>query len=210
MRRAQIFGKTLFVDLMMGTLVVITCLLIVSNAIEKAKRKQLEDANIRTEGIYAIVAEWPDASGDDVDLHVRDPAGNTAFFNSRDVGLMHLEHDDQGTLSDQAQTVNGKVTVAKNEERVVLRGIIAGEYVVNLHMYNKRDPKPTTVKIRLVRLKGVDSEVIVRERTLANKGDEQTAFRFTLGTDDSVSGINELPRSILGVDGPARPVPGGL
>ena len=210
MRRAQIFGKTLFVDLMMGTLVVVTCLLIVSNAIEKAKRQQLEDANIRTEGHFAIVAEWSDASADDVDLHVRDPAGNTAFFNARDVGLMHLEHDDQGTLSDQAQTIGGKVIVAKNEERVVIRGIIPGEYVVNLHMYNKRDTKPTAVTVRLVRLKGVDSEVIRKERTLPNRGDERTAFRFTLSEDGSVSNINELSRSILGVDGPMSPVPGGL
>jgi hypothetical protein len=208
LKRAQIFGKTLFVDLMMSTLVVVTCLLIVSNAIEKAKRKQLEDANIRTEGIYAIAADWSDASADDIDLYVRDPAGNTAFFNSRDVGLMHLEHDDQGTLSDQAQTVSGKVVVTKNEERVVLRGIIAGEYVVNVHMYNKRDPKPTKVRIRLVRLKGLDSEVIVKERTLPSRGVEQTAFRFTLGADEAVSGINELQRSILGADSPMGPMPG--
>ena len=34
--RPQIFGKTLFVDLMMSTLIVVTALLMASNAIEKA------------------------------------------------------------------------------------------------------------------------------------------------------------------------------
>lgn len=198
-RKPQLFGKTLFVDLMMSTLVVVTALLIASNAVEKEKqRKALEEASIRTDGAYAVTVEWPDGSLDDVDLYVRDPAGNIAYFSSRDVGLMHLEHDDQGAASDNAKTEAGSVTVERNEERVILRGIMAGEYVVNVHMYNKRDPSTTPVTVSLYRLKGEDEEVAKRELALVNKGEETTAFRFTLNADGSFVGSNTLSRSLVG------------
>lgn len=210
-RRQQIFGKTLFVDLMMGTLVVVTALLIASNAAEKAKKQKAEQtAGLRTEGKYAIIMEWPNKSPDDVDLYVRDPAGNIAFFNSRDVGLMHLDHDDQGTASDKAQTSNGTVSIELNEERVILRGIMEGEYTVNVHMYDKRSGEPTPVTVSLYRLKGEDTEVLKKVRTLVRSGDEQTAFRFTVKRDESLTDVNDLQRSLLGSVPHQGPGPRGL
>lgn len=209
-RRPQLFGKTLFVDLMMSTLVVVTALLIASNAVEKekAQQKQTKDeAGLRTDGKYAVVMEWPDASTDDVDLYVQDPSGKIAFFSARDIGLMHLEHDDQGAVSDRTRTARGEVTVEKNEERVILRGVIPGEYVVNVHMYDKRSPAPTPVTIRLYRLRGEDAELVSKERVLRRSGDEATAFRFTVKDDGSVGEINELDRSLVG--GGKAPQSGG-
>ncbi|HTM68510.1 MAG TPA: hypothetical protein VL426_04370 [Candidatus Binatia bacterium] len=213
-RRPQLFGKTLFVDLMMGTLVVVTALLIASNAAEKAKKQKAEQqAGLRTEGKYAIIMEWPNKSPDDVDLYVRDPAGNIAFFNARDLGLMHLDHDDQGTVSDKAQSSNGTVSIELNEERVILRGIMEGEYTVNVHMYDKRSPEPTPVTVSLYRLKGEDTEVLKKVRTLVRSGDEQTAFRFTVKRDESLTDVNDLQRSLVGAvpqqRGPRGFVPGG-
>ena len=198
-KRPQLFGKTLFVDLMMSTLVVVTALLIASNAVEKEKQqKAIEEASIRTDGEYAITMVWPDGSMDDVDLYVRDPAGKIAFFSARDVGLMHLEHDDQGASSDQEKTGSGNVQVDRNEERVILRGTIPGEYTVNAHMYGKRDPQPTTVTIRLFKLKGDDTQVAMRSVTLARDGAEMTAFRFIVNADGSLAEINQLQRSLVG------------
>ena len=202
-RRAQLFGKTLFVDLMMSTLVVVTALLIASNAVEKEKqRRALEEASIRTDGFYAIVMEWPDSSQDDVDLYVRDPSGNIAYFSSRDVGLMHLEHDDQGTVSDTAETQDGRIAVERNEERVILRGTMTGEYTVNVHLYNRRGRSPTPVTVRLIRLRGEDDEVVNKSVTLSVSGDERTAFRFTLNAAGAVSGTNELQRRMTGGGAP--------
>ncbi|HSD12367.1 MAG TPA: hypothetical protein VLC10_02300 [Patescibacteria group bacterium] len=200
-RRPQLFGKTLFVDLMMSTLVVVTALLIASSAVEKEKAQQKEArdaANLRTEGKYAIVMEWPDASPDDVDLYVQDPTGKVVYFSARDLGLMHLEHDDQGAVSDRTRTARGVVAVEKNEERVILRGVMPGEYVVNVHMYDKRDPQPTPVTISLYRLRGEDAEIVKKERVLRRSGDEATAFRFTVKDDETVGEVNELDRSLVG------------
>ena len=187
--RPQIFGKTLFVDLMMSTLIVVTALLIASNAAEREEKKPKKEDGLATVGIYAIVASWPDAMPDDVDLHVRDPSGQEVYYNARDLGLMHLEHDDQGQVSD----TSGGVTVRKNEERVVIRGAVPGEYVVRVHMYAKHAPNPTRVAIRLVSLKGEDADVVAKERVLASDGQWETAFRFTLSADEKASNVNELP-----------------
>lgn len=195
-RRPQLFGKTLFTDVMMSTLVMVVGMLMLSHATRKAKKAQ--DGNIVTEGKYAVVMSWADGSSDDVDLYVRDPAGNVAFFQGRDAGLMHLEHDDTGANSDTIMSQGATFAVEKNEERTILRGIIPGEYVVNVHMYRKGDPKPVPVSIRLLRLQGPDADVTQANRVLRFDGDEQTAFRFTLAADGSVSGINELPRAIVG------------
>ena len=204
-RRPQLFGKTLFVDLMMGTLVVVTALLIASNAAEKAKKTKTEQqAGLRTEGKYAIIMSWPNKSPDDVDLYVRDPAGNIAYFNARDLGLMHLDHDDQGTVSDKTQSSNGTVSIELNEERVILRGVIQGEYTVNVHMYSKQGGEPTPVTVSLYKLKGEDTEIAQKVRTLVRNGDEQTAFRFTIRADESITDLNDLQRPLVGATGDGR------
>lgn len=200
-QRPQLFGKTLFVDLMMSTLVVITALLMASNAVEKNK-KIVEESGLATEGKYAVVMDWPNDSEDDVDLYVRDPRGNVAFFQGRDTGLMHLEHDDRGARGDRVSSNGTTVAVEKNEERTIIRGIIPGEYTVNVHMFSKHSRSDVPVTVRLVKLKGMDADVINRVRVLSRNGQQATAFRFTLHEDGSVSDINELPAAIVGQGGP--------
>jgi hypothetical protein len=195
-QRPQLFGKTLFVDLMMSTLIVITSLLMASNAVEKAQKAKLE-ANLKTDGLYAIVVEWPDASADDVDLYVRDPRGRIVYFAARDIGLSHLEHDDQGTVSDRSQGGGTEPAVLRNEERVIVRGIFPGEFTVNVHMFGKRSPAPTEVKIVLYRLRGEDEVLVTKHCMLSKDGDEETAFRFTMDAVGSVTDINELSQQLV-------------
>ena len=210
--RPQLFGKTLFVDLMMSTLVVVTSLLMASIAIEKAK-KTPKDANMRMEGEYAIVIAWPDDSTDDVDLYVRDPDGKIAYFGSHDVGLMHLEHDDQGGVSDSVRTHgrgghrDADIKVQRNGERAVLRGIIPGEYIVNVHMYNKRAVEATPVSVILYRLKGEGSALVQKQAWLRAMGDEVTVFRLTLQEDGSCGEVNQLQFRMVG--GVAQHAQGG-
>jgi hypothetical protein len=199
-QRPQLFGKTLFVDLMMSTLVVITALLMASNAVEKNK-KIVQEAGLATEGKFAIIMDWPNGSEDDVDLYVRDPRGNVAFFQGRDTGLMHLEHDDRGTRGDKLDSNGKMIAVDKNEERTIIRGIIPGEYTVNVHMFSKHGRGDVPVTVRLVRLKGMDADVIRKERVLSRSGQQATAFRFTLEEDGSVTNVNELPAALVGEGG---------
>lgn len=198
-RRSQGFAKTFFVDFLLMSYACMVGLMMLNN---QAREKQLQEimANIRTDGLYAVTMEWPDKSLDDLDLYVADPDGNIAYFSARDVGLMHLEHDDQGYVSDTSMTSSGEVKVERNEERIILRAALPGEYVVNAHMYNKRDPQPTKVTFKLFMLRSMGGAVVERVREIAVKGDEVTAFRFTLKSNGSVAGVNELERKLTGAD----------
>ncbi|MEK7545931.1 MAG: hypothetical protein AAB554_02530 [Patescibacteria group bacterium] len=209
----QIFGKTLFVDFLLGMLVVVTALLRVSNAVEKEERRQekKQESSIETDGLYAIVATWPAEVNDDIDLYVQDPSGNIIFYASATAELMHLEYDDRGDVGDTAMTSSGEVRVDINRERAIIRGGMAGEYAVNVHMFAKRHASPTTVRVALYRLRGDDTEVLAKEVVLKLDGDEVTAFRFTLSAEGEKTGDNSLPVSLTGeAAAAADPQQGGI
>lgn len=180
-----------FLDLLWNTLlgfVVLFVLAFISISDEKSQSKGLP-----TLGEYAVVVKWDDKSEDDVDTYVSDPNGNIAFFRAREVGLMHLERDDLGASNDTTKSDDGNIIkVEGNEERVILRGIVPGEYIVNVHMFRKRDPTPTKVGVSLLDIQGRGGTVTEREITLEKDGDEETAFRFTLTTEGRVTDINRL------------------
>lgn len=181
-----------FIDLCLNTLFVFIVLFVMS-----PKQKQTE-ASAPTAGEYMIVVTWSDKSEDDVDTYVLDPKGYLVYFRRREDGLMHLERDDLGERNDVIQNENGESYLfEKNEERVIIRGIIPGEYVVNVHMYLKRTLNdPTRVQIALMKLQGQDEEITKKEVVLKDSGDEETAFRFTLAADGRVANISTLKRSL--------------
>lgn len=183
-----------FIDICLNTLLVFIVLFVLT-----PKKKQ-EEAAIKTEGEYLITFHWDEKSNDDVDAYVRDPGAHLVFFRRREDGLMHLERDDLGRRNDVIQSKGQEIQVEKNEERVVLRGLVPGEYVVNAHMYRKEDQTPTAVKVTLIKIRGADQEITNREVTLEATGDEKTAFRFTLDAKGDVSNINHLPRSLTKIE----------
>ena len=71
-----------------------------------------------------------------------------------------------------------------------------GEYVVNVHMYTKRDERletPVTVQLDQIN----PFQIVVRKKVvLLERGDEKTAFRFIVDNDNEVVSINDLPKSL--------------
>lgn len=150
-------------------------------------------SSIETPGKYIIQITWPTGMDNDVDLWVQNPKGDKVWFADQDLGLMHLEHDDLGLYND----VGGTRIVVENTERVVIRGIFPGEYIVNVHLYKRNDIGPTPVTVELFRVVGQDKKIISKEVLLINQGDEKTAFRFTLNRNERVTDINELQTSLV-------------
>lgn len=150
---------------------------------------------------YAVILTWPATSADDLDLYVEDPAGRIVYFAAKDAGVMHLEHDDLGS---------GASAYGKGQphfERVVIRGLETGEFVANVHVYTKRVVGRTPATVELWRLEGRDARLVSRRLLMGAKGDEQTAFRFTLTADGGTTGLNRLPKSLVG--SLANPAGGG-
>ena len=103
--------------------------------IKEKNTKSKHDIEIKAE--FIITVTWQSDQDCDVDTYVQDPNENLVFFKSRESGLMHLDRDDLGYKND---SINNQLQYNENREVVTLRGISEGEYVVNVHMFNKSAP----------------------------------------------------------------------
>ena len=194
-----------FLDLLFNTLLCFAALFSLAFVmINPSKKNKTVDAKAE----FLITVTWPSDIDYDVDTYVEDPNGNLVAFNRREQGLMHLDRDDVGFSSDRLQTPFGIVEYKQNREMVSLRGIVPGEYVVNVHMYTKRseEEKETPVTILLEKINPyrvvTGSNVILKQ-----KGDEKTAFRFVLNDEGEVTNINKLEKSLTSKN--PRPSPLG-
>ena len=163
-----------------------------------AKEKDVEEKSD-----FIIVLTWDDESGDDIDLWVRDPLGHILSFRNRGVGMMHLDRDDLGLSNDKVKGPDGKVVyVYRNKEVVSLRGYSKGEYLVNVHVYNKKlwkDGKMhrSNIKVELIKLNPY-AEVTQAEFVGIGRGQEFTAFHFTLNDEGEVIGIRDDREPLIG------------
>jgi hypothetical protein len=190
-------SNTAFLDIIMNMMMVFMVLFALAALQIRPEVKEKRKPVLPTDGKFALVLTWPDKSKSDVDLYVMDPTGRVAFFRQRDVGLMNLEYDDLGQRSDMQDTAHGKIAIEKNMERTILRGVVPGEYVVNVHMYSMLEHEPIDVTVRLFRLIGDDTEIIKKTKRLTFHGHEVTMFRFTLTADNQVRNVNEMERPIV-------------
>ncbi len=148
---------------------------------------------------YILTVTWEDNSPDDIDTWIEDPDGQVIWFRSPEAGLLHLDRDDRGQLNDTI-TVNGEeVENPLNQEVVTLRGVVKGEYIVNLHYYASQTEKPVDVNIRLVKVNPALEVVYYGTVKLENSGDEKTALRFRISTDGKISNINFLPKQLVSI-----------
>lgn len=157
-------------------------------------KKIEEDRKIRATAEFVISTVWAKGSDNDIDTYVEDPLGNLVFFKRREEGLMHLDRDDLGRRSDTIKTADGQIfQVPENREIVTIRGIIPGEYVVNVHLYLARETTASTpVTVQLEKLN--PQVVLITKNTieLEKSGDERTAFRFTIDEKGDVTNTNTL------------------
>jgi hypothetical protein len=144
-------------------------------------------------GYYAVQMTTPVGRLDDVDLYVRDPDGNVAYFDAMNVGLMTLEHD---VIPGATETLGATRGDDCDCERTILRGVVPGTYVVNVHMYNSVDGRPDPVTVTLWSMasgRPITSTTV----TLRANGDVATPFRFTLGPAGNVVRVDRLPDDIV-------------
>ena len=162
-----------------------------------------KDKDIEEKSDFIVILTWDDESGDDIDLWMRDPLGNILSFKNREDALMHLDRDDLGLSNDKVQLPDGKIEyVYRNKEVASLRGTHEGEYLVNIHVYNKKPWKdssirPSNIRVELIKLNPY-SEVTQAEFIGSKRGQEFTAFHFTLDEDGEVIGIRDEREPLIG------------
>ena len=181
-----------FLDLLFNTLLCFAALFSLAFIlINPSKKNKTVDAKAE----FIITVIWPSEMDDDVDTYVEDPEGNLIAFNRREQGLMHLDRDDTGLSFDTISTSFGLVEYKENREMVTIRGYVPGEYVVNVHMYTKREDAETPVTIILEKINPY-KVVTGRNVVLKVKGDEKTAFRFTVDDEGKVIQTNQLEKGL--------------
>jgi hypothetical protein len=184
------FSVVLFKALQVLAFLFFIALLIVA---PKAK-----EGKVDSKAEFLITVDWPDNHPDDIDTFVQDPLGNVAWFRRREAGFMVLDRDDRGGINDFVMVNGKKQLTATRQELVSIRGIVAGEYTVNVYHFTALTGQAVPVTVTVQKLNPV-AKIIAKETIELEKGstEERTAVRFTLDAKGAVTDTSHIQRSIL-------------
>ena len=138
------------------------------------RKAEEEPQDHRAPGNVIVEIHWPRDLPHDVDLWVRAPRDVPVGFYNQGSEYFNLLRDDLGDEAD-ATGLNYEISYS--------RGIPAGEYVVNVHMYGLlpaglRIPVRAVVSVR--RQFDVARQILETTVELVRHNQEETAFRFRL------------------------------
>lgn len=159
--------------------------------------QQKEDGKVDSKAEFFISMTWPDDHRDDFDLFVQDPVGNVVWYRRRDIGFMSLERDNRGSANDFMLVGGEKVRSSARQELVSIRGIVAGEYTVNVYHFSAQTDTPVPVTVTIDKLNPRVSVVAKRTLEMAGARVERTAARFTLDAKGDVVSTSNVERSVL-------------
>jgi hypothetical protein len=187
-------GDIVFRDLIMLTLsgfVTVAVLLLPHIGEQQAKAAASETA--QPPGNVMIEARWPDAVDADIDLWVQAPGDVPVGYSNKGGAIFNLLRDDLGTRSD-ATGLNYEISFA--------RGLPAGEYTANLHLYRNQPGAHVPVTV-VASVKAADQQaskqILASSTELTREGQEITVFRFRL---DAAGGL--VPGSVTSLQKPLR------
>lgn len=156
-----------------------------------------KDGKINPKAEFLITMSWPDNHPDDIDLFVQDPLGKMVWYRRHEAGFMVLDRDDRGGLNDFITVAGRKILSPIRQETVSIRGIVAGEYTVNIYHFSALTGKPVPISVRVEKLNPSVQVVYYDTLYLDHGGQEKTAVRFRVGQDGEVTDVNHDPKSLL-------------
>lgn len=168
---------------------------------------EAKTGKIDTKAEFIISMNWPDNHPDDLDLYVEDPVGNIVWFNRREAGFMVLERDDRGGTNDFVMVNQKKITTPLREETVSIRGILAGEYTVNVNHYLATTNRPVPVSVKVEKINPTVQVIHYDTIMLEKTGQERTIVRFDVATDGSVTEVNHREKSLVQLTRSAKRLP---
>lgn len=137
-----------------------------------------------------ITLEWEDESKDDIDLWVLGPgmeAGPLAFYRKQ-AGYLHLDRDDLGIKNDTALVDGQEIPLLYNKEIATMRGVLPGDYYINVHVYSKRDNVPLKIKVTVMDVNPFQELYVIQETVTATG----QIIKFPAFTIDSSGKIIKL------------------
>jgi len=145
-------------------------------------------------GNVLVEATWPPGMDSDVDLWVQAPGDLPVGYSNKGGAVFNLLRDDLGQQLDLS---------GLNYESSYARGIVPGEYTVNLHLYRNRAGLAEVPVTVIVSTKPTSADparqVLMSKVELAREGQERTVFRFRLSERG-----NLVPGSVTSLQRPLR------
>lgn len=163
---------TVFRDVILLTLVGFVAMVIM--LLPHIQRKKEQDDEHKPPGNVIIEMHWPNDMRYDVDLWVRGPNSTPVGFWNQGNNVFNLLRDDLGIEGDATE---------QNYEVSYSRGIIPGEYVVNVHMYGVKPPSlviPVKVVVSVRTKYESARQLLATTVELRDRNQEETAFKFRL------------------------------
>ena len=156
-----------------------------------------KEGKVDTKAEFIITMDWPDSHPDDLDLFVQDPIGNIAWYRHREAGFLTLDRDDRGGANDFILVNGRKIASPIREEIVTVRGIVAGEYTVNVSHFQATTGRPVEATVKVQKLNPTAQVIFDDKVTVDHTGDEKTALRFWLDAEGRVIDVQRRPKSLL-------------
>lgn len=186
-----------FTDLLFNVLLIFTFLFLVTIVFLNPPTKT---GAVELKAEYVITVKWPDHNPDDVDVWVENPERRVVWFRNPDDGFMHLDRDDRGTANDVMYLDGQRVVNPVNQEVVTIRQVAYGEYTVNLHYYKSNTGEPVNVEVNVARVNPKFEILYYGKTQLERAGDEKTAVRFHINSDNSVGQMSSLYKRLVSVE----------
>src|SRR5215470_1289724 len=156
-----------------------------------------KEGKVDSKAEFIITMDWPDNHPDDLDLFVQDPIGNIAWYRHREAGFLTLDRDDRGGANDFIVVNGRKIPSPIREEIVTVRGILAGEYTVNVSHFQAKTGQPVPVNVKVQKLNPTAQVVFDDKLFVDHSGDEKTALRFWLDAEGKVTDVQRRQKSLL-------------
>ena len=153
-----------------------------------------EDEIVEKPGTLSIQAVWPADWHTDVDLWVLAPKENAIGWNNKAGQTLNLVRDDTGARGD---------FIPINQEHVFTRGLVPGEYIINLHLYSNIEATfPVRVKVQISYRPqyNVGATIVFQDEVeLHFSGQELTVARFRIDSEGKLipTSFNRLQKSIV-------------
>jgi len=174
----DLFGEddsgTVFRDVIMLALAGFVAIVILLLPFINPQAKQTDEGG-KAPGNVVIEVQWADGLDADVDLWVQAPGDVPVGYSNKGGAIFNLLRDDLGKISDVTDL---------NYEVSFSRGVPAGEYTINLHMYRGLGvsyPIPVKVVASVKKTPAAPTkQILVSTVELRREGQEMTVFRFRL------------------------------
>ncbi len=156
-------------------------------------KKKQESEEHKAPGNVIVEIHWPSGMPVDVDLWVKAPNDDPVGFWNQGGPTFNLLRDDLGTEGDATN---------ENYEITYSRGIPAGEYIVNVHMYGSVVPTggvPVNVVVSVKRPLEDTQQILKTDVLLTYHNQEETAFRFRLTSEGNLvpDSVSTLRRPLI-------------